>query len=61
MHEALAFYQCWHIILIPHRSGQPGEFTRLLGCNAGELLHRPVSWPYPIWVTTGVRQIEGDV
>ena len=43
------------------RSGQPGQFTRLLGCNAGEVLHRPMSWPYPFWITSGISQVEEDV
>ena len=43
------------------RSGQPGQFTRLLGCNPGEVMHRPLSWPYPFWITSGVSHMDKDV
>ncbi len=41
------------------RSGQPGEITRICGCESEELMHRPVFWLMPTWITAGVTS-HGD-
>ena len=41
------------------RSGQPGEITRICGCASEELMHRPVLWLMPTWITQGVTS-HGD-
>lgn len=43
------------------RSGQPGEITRLIGCDFGrDLIHRKVFWVMPTWVTPGVQRVGDD-
>lgn len=43
------------------RAGQPGEITRLIGCDFGrDLIHRKVFWVMPTWVTPGVQRVGDD-
>ncbi|CAL8467101.1 g6637 [Coccomyxa elongata] len=53
--EAIGLY--WSFI----RAGQPGEITRLIGCDFGrDLIHRKVFWVMPTWVTPGVQRVGDD-
>lgn len=58
--ETRTDWQCLGLYYSFLRARQPGVITRLASCTLEELAGRNIYWVMPTWVTTSVKQIDGD-
>ena len=58
--EAYTDWQCLGLYYSFRRARQPGVITRLASCTLEELRGRSIYWVMPTWVTTSVKEVDGD-